>query len=53
MNYDYDDYDGLTGIDAARFRNRIERNDALDCRDPDHDPSICRFCCELPEEEEE
>jgi hypothetical protein len=37
-------YDGPDPVTERRFRNRILRNNMLDCRDPDHDSRLCPVC---------
>jgi len=44
-------YDGPDPFTERRHRNRVEQNNMLDCRDPDHDPSICPHC--NPEEQDD
>lgn len=44
-------YDGTDPFTERRHRNRIQQNNMLDCRDPDHDPSICPHC--NPEEQDD
>jgi hypothetical protein len=39
-------YDGPSPFDAKRLAKRIERNNRLDCRDPDHDSRLCPRCGE-------
>lgn len=37
-------YDGPSPFEERRHRNRVMRNNMLDCRDPDHDSSLCPHC---------
>jgi hypothetical protein len=41
-------YDGPDTLTERRLRIRVERNNMLDCRDPDHDSSICPVCSPAP-----
>lgn len=36
--------------DAVHWQ-RIAQNEAMDCRDPDHDSTMCKYCLGLDEEE--
>lgn len=44
-------YDGPDPFTERRHRKRVELNSMLDCRDPDHDTSICPHC--NPEEQDD
>lgn len=44
-------YDGPSPFEERRHRKRVELNSMLDCRDPDHDTSICPHC--NPEEQDD
>lgn len=44
-------YDGPSPFEIARERNAIHRNNMLDCRDPDHDSSVCPICGEEENDE--
>ena len=37
-------YDGPSPWEERRFRNRIHRNNMIDCRDPDHNTDLCPNC---------
>ena len=37
-------YDGPDPFTERRHRNRVMRNNMLDCRDPDHDTRLCPHC---------
>ena len=37
-------YDGTDPFTERRHRNRIQQNNMLDCRDPDHDERLCPHC---------
>lgn len=44
-------YDGPDPFTERSHRNRVMRNNMLDCRDPDHDESLCPHC--NPEEQDD
>ena len=46
-------YDGPDPFTERRHKNRVEQNNMLDCRDPDHDPSICLHCSNPEEQDDE
>jgi len=46
-------YDGPSPFEERRHRNRVASNNALDCRDPDHDPRLCPWCSGEEEDEDE
>ena len=47
-------YDGPDPFTERRHRNRVMRNNMLDCRDPDHDERLCPHCnLELEEEQDD
>jgi hypothetical protein len=43
-------YDGPSPFNERRKAAQKRKNDALDCRDPDHDP--CEFCTDNDEDDE-
>lgn len=45
-------YDGPDPFTERRHRKRVEQNNMLDCRDPDHDPSICPHCNQEEQDDE-
>jgi hypothetical protein len=44
-------YDGPDPFTERLHRKRVERNNMLDCRDPDHDSNLCPICGEQETEE--
>ena len=45
-------YDGPDPFTEKVWRNRVRRNNALDCRDPDHDSNLCPICGDFETEED-
>lgn len=44
-------YDGPDPFTERRHKKRVEQNNMLDCRDPDHGESLCPHC--NPEEQDD
>lgn len=46
-------YDGSPPLLLRRRANMLRRNAAMDCRDPDHDERLCKYCSKQTNEDDD